>query len=184
MTPTPRIIQSINTLRSGRFTTLRDLFSPISKRGKHINIYPISLGGSFIIGISDGKETGSNFREWRFQTTNENIRGCYFEVWLKYEKENCFLERSYLHLYKTTEPENENEYVLLHCDASEPDGTEHAIYKQSPHLHIEVAPYPLKKAHIALYNGRIGEVLKNIGSFNDALRESIQMINSQILLFE
>ncbi len=184
MTPTPRIIEKLDNLRSVRYTVLRDIFSPICKKKNNINVYSPVLGGSFILGISDGKESGSNFREWRFQTINDSIRGCYFEVWINYKKDNYFLERSYLHLYKFNESESEDEYVLLHCDASEPDNSEHSIYKQSPHLHIEVAPYPLKKAHIALYNGRLKEVLKDLNSFNTALRETIQMINSQIIIFE
>jgi hypothetical protein len=75
----------------------------------------------------------------------------------------------------------ESEYILLHCDASEPDSSPHSKYKQSPHIHVEVAQQPIPKAHIALYNGRISEVLKSRAAFNSALVDSIGMLNSQIL---
>lgn len=40
---------------------------------------------------------------------------------------------------------------------------------------------PIPRAHIALYNGRTAEVLKDLNNFDKALNETIQMIDSQIL---
>jgi hypothetical protein len=135
-----------------------------------------------IFGISDGYETGVNFTEWRFKTLCENIKGNYHEIWINHGNGNYFLYRSYFHLYKVSESDKtEAEYILLHCDASEPDDTPHSIYKQSPHIHIEVAENPVPKMHFALYNGRVKETLKGIDSFNQALKESIEMINDQVM---
>lgn len=182
MTPVPRIIELIDTLNSKRNSDLLNIFSTIAFRRKNINVYSRSLGGNLIFSISDGKETGTNFTDWRFQTISENINGSYYEIWTSLGKGSYFLDRSYFHLYSLDEQQlTESEYVLLHCDASEPDDTPHCSYKQSPHLHIEVAQHPIPKAHLALYNGRIKEVLKDLNAFNSALKETIEMLSSQIL---
>ncbi|MCW3089815.1 MAG: hypothetical protein JWP81_884 [Ferruginibacter sp.] len=83
-----------------------------------------------------------------------------------------FLDKSYFHLYTYNNDLKEFEYILLHCDTSEPNDTPHSIYKKSPHLHIEVAEHPIPKAHFALYNGRVAEVLRNIKAYNIALSET------------
>lgn len=182
MIPKPRVIDTIDYLRSGRTQNLLDIFSKVSYRNRSINIKELSIGGSIIYGIVDGATTGQNFRSWRFQTTADGIVAHYHEIWTTLGKDKYFLDRSYFHLY-TLDEENslEKEYVLLHCDASEPDDSPHCSYKQSPHLHIEVAAHPIPKAHFALYNGRTIEVLKNTSSFNQALAESVEMLDSQVL---
>jgi len=182
MTQVARIIESIDNLQKVRRTDLLNIFSTVAERKKNININSHSIGGSLIFGISDGREPGQNFTSWRFQTTSQNITANYHEIWNNFGKGRYFLERSYFHLYTLVEEDFvEDEYILLHCDASEPDDTPHGIYKQSPHLHIEVAKDPICKAHLALYNGRVNEVLKSRSSFNQALKDSVEMLNSQIL---
>jgi hypothetical protein len=182
MTPVPRIIETIDNLQKSRNADLIKIFSTIAYRKKAINVQNFSISGSLIFGISDSRETGQNFRDWRFQTISENIKANYHEVWINQGRNKYFLERSYFHLYTVVEEDlSEGEYILLHCDASEPGTTPHSIYKQSPHIHIEVAEQPIPKAHFALYNGRLAEVLKNRASFNSALLDSITMLNSQIL---
>lgn len=182
MTPVPRIIDTIQNLSTRRKSQLIDIFSTVSFKKRNINVFNPSLGGSLIFSISDGKENGSNFKDWRFQTISESITAGYHEVWRNLGKEKYFLERSYFHLYMFDEEEQiESEYVLLHCDASEPNNTEHCEYKQSPHLHFEKAQYPIPKAHIALYNGRVHEVLSSLVAFNSALSDAIKMLETQIL---
>ena len=182
MTPVARVIESLTTLKTARKDQLRNIFASIASRGKNIQIHDRSSSGDLIYSIADGFETGIDYSEWRFQTICENIKASYYEVWTNHGKGNYFLVRSYFHLYLlSTEDMKMSEYILLHCDASEPDSGKHAMYKQSPHIHIEVAPNPLPKAHFALYNGRIKEILKGINSFNQALKESIDMLNDQVL---
>lgn len=182
MTPVPRIIETIDNLQKSRQSDLLNIFSSIAFRKKNIIVSSFSVTGNLIFGISDGRETGQNFREWRFQTISESIKASYHEIWFNHGKGKYFLDRSYFHLYTLKHEDiTENEYLLLHCDASEPDNTPHAKYKQSPHIHVEVAQQPIPRAHIALYNGRLTEVLRSRTSFNAALSESIQMLNSQIL---
>lgn len=163
-----------------RIDSIRSILSRISSRS--INVNQLSLGGRLIFAVSSGHERGVNFTEWRLITKIESITASYYEIWDDHGKGKYYLDRSYFHLYKldSTE-EDESEYVLLHCDASEPLGIPHSAYKQSPHIHIKAAPNPLPKAHIALYNNRADEILQTIDSFDKALNESIQLFDSQIL---
>ncbi len=182
MTATPRIVESIDNLQKLRREDLVKIFSTIAHRQKNISVNNFSVTGNLVFGISDARQTGQNFRDWRFQTISQNITANYHEIWYNLGKGKYFLERSYFHLYTIVEEElKENEYILLHCDASEPDNSPHSLYKQSPHIHVEVAEQPIPKAHIALYNGRLAEVLKSRATYNAALKESIEMLNSQIL---
>lgn len=182
MIPVPRIVETIDKLQKSRNADLVKIFSTIAYRKRNINVRSFSVSGSLILGISDGLETGQNYRDWRFQTISENIKANYHEVWVNQGRGKYFLDRSYFHLYKVIEEGlTESEYILLHCDASEPMTTPHSVYKQSPHIHVEVAEQPIPKAHFALYNGRLVEVLKNRASFDAALLDSIAMLNSQIL---
>ena len=180
ITQKPRIINSLYDLKRDRNTQLLTIFSLIAKRGTKVNVFDRSVAGSLIFGISDGHQNGSDYTAWRFQTLSVNLKANYHEVWASSGKDRYYLVRSYFHLYRF-DGEQEKEYILLHCDASEPDDAPHSIYKQSPHLHIECAEHPVPKAHFALYNGRVGQVLKNIINFDAALNETILMFKSQVL---
>jgi hypothetical protein len=179
MPPVPRIVYDIGPLLNHRRDELSRIFLAISANSRRINFVNASLSGSIICGFNDSLDPGSQFRNWRFKTICDDINANYFEIWKQSTRNQYFLERSYLQLYKKTS-DAEYEYFHLHCDASEPDDTPHAKYKQSLHIHVEAAEHPIPRAHIALYNGRL-EFLRNITSFNAALSESVLMIKSQLL---
>lgn len=182
MTPVPRILESIDKLQRSRTNDFINIFSTIAHRNRNIQVMNFSIRGNLIFAIADAWESGQNFTDWRFQTISKNIRASYHEIWNDHGKGKYFLERSYFHLYILVEEDfKEEEYILLHCDASEPAASIHSIYKQSPHIHVKAAPHPIPKAHIALYNSCLPEVLKSRTSFNRALSESISMLNSEIL---
>ena len=124
-----------------------------------------------------------SYKDWRFPTNVDGILANYFEEWTRdYEggQEFWYLELAYLHLYRTdavnkTAPE----YILLHCEPNWNE--EHAIYKQSPHIHIEDAPHPWPKAHIALNVGYLGQVLRDASSLTKALEVAVIMLKNQVL---
>jgi hypothetical protein len=182
MSPVTRIIESISSLQQSRSSELLEIFSTIAYQKKRINVNNTSVGRNIIYGIADGRENGRDFSAWRFKTISESIVANYSEVWVNFQKDRYFLERSYFHLYSISEDTfSESEYILLHSDASEPNDTPHCLYKQGPHLHFEVAPPPIPRAHIALYNGRLDQILKNKANFDSALEQTIKMLDSQIL---
>ena len=178
----PRIKQSLNDLRMYRTKSIIDLLYNISKRQKKIIINQVSVNKSSIWGASDIMEIGSDYKSWRFKTNVENFYGMYYEQWLPYEFDIYYLDRIYLHIYKTNVTELRSiEYLLLHCDANEPDEAPHAVYKQSPHLHFAFAEQPIPHSHIALNNGNLMETLHSIDSLHIALKHAINMIETQVL---
>lgn len=182
MSLTPRIKEKLTWLKQNRSAELIHLFNEAALLGKKIQVNFKSISGTVLIGLSDKVESGNDFNSWRFKTSAKNYSAMYHERWILDKKDVYFLERAYFHLYKNdSETLVEKEYILLHCDASEPIGTPHSEYKQSPHLHIECAEHPIPKAHIALFNGQTEEVLSDLKSFNQAIAHSMSMINSQII---
>jgi hypothetical protein len=183
MTHVPRIKVPISDLNGERLTYLRTLFSGIAKRGNNIVVNQKSIGGhSYILGISDSYETGSDYLEWRFKTTKENYFGLYYERWKPFESDIYFLDRVYFHLTRyDSDSRQEKEYLLLHCDASEPDDTPHSLYKRSPHLHISVAEHPLPHSHIALNINSLPIIYKSLDSLQIAINDAITMIREEVI---
>ncbi|WP_069660765.1 hypothetical protein [Arcticibacter eurypsychrophilus] len=184
MAHTPRITSSINDLNALRGSQIINLLKGVASRGNKIFCNNRSIGGrAFVISVSDSVETGNEFTTWRFKTYVSQFHAMYYEKWIPLENDIYFLERAYLHIYKTKQTKfEEEEYILLHCDVSEPDDAEHAKYKQSPHLHIKSAEHPLPHAHIALNNCDLNTTLSSLDNLNIALQKSIEMIDNQVLL--
>lgn len=130
-----------------------------------------------------GTNPQGSHKDLRFPTNVDGITANYFEQWVRFYKEEeefWYLELAYLHLYKTDRlNKTAPEYLLLHCDPNE--RREHAKYKQSPHLHIEVAPPPWPKAHIALNVGYLEPLLQDASSLTANLFLAIEMLKDQIL---
>jgi hypothetical protein len=107
----------------------------------------------------------------------------YFERWrITLLRDAAFLDRAYLSLYrKGLDIDVEDEVLALHCDPNEPDGAEHAVYKQGPHLHLMKAEFPGPDAHIALNLCDLHEVLHSVESFTKAFHSAVVMIRDQIL---
>lgn len=179
----PRITSSIDDLNTSRGSQIVDLLKTVANKGNKIVCNNRSIGGrSFIIAVSDTTETGTDFSTWRFKTYIPQFHAMYYESWIPFEDEIYFLQRAYFHLYKTKQYKlEEEEYILLHCDVSEPDDSNHSKYKQSPHLHIKSAEQPLPHAHIALNNCDLQFTLSSLDNLNNALRKSIEMIDDQVL---
>jgi hypothetical protein len=184
MAPIPRITQSINDLNAARGRQIISLLKGVANRGDKISFNNRSIGGrAFIIAVSDAAETGNEFTSWRFKTYVDHYHAMYHEIWIPLHEDIYFLERAYFHLYKTQKSKlEEEEYILLHCDVSEPDDSPHAKYKQSPHLHIKSAEQPLPHAHFALNNCDLEFTLSSLENLNNALTNAIQMIDHQVLL--
>ena len=183
-TPTPRIVKAIIDLNASRGTQIISLLKGVANRGNKIAFNNRSIGGrAFVIAISDTTETGNEFASWRFKTYVNDFHAMYHEIWRPLQNDEYFLERAYFHIYKTKQSKlEEEEYILLHCDASEPDDSPHSRYKQSPHLHIKSAEQPLPHAHFALNNCDLSNTLSSIDNLHVALENAIEMIDNQVLL--
>jgi hypothetical protein len=90
------------------------------------------------------------------------------------------LSQLYLTFYKKENPEIERELLALHCEPEELRASV-AAYKRGPHVHISIAEYPLKDAHIALARGHLDEVLANTSNLMESLQLSILMLRDEVV---
>jgi len=124
----------------------------------------------------------SNTEDKKFLTMR-GVYASYREIWKRFysdKNEYWYMESAYLHFYQIDKDAEEyKEYLLLHCDPNE--SREHKIYKQSPHLHLEFAPYPWNKAHIALNIGYLEPMLADASSLTNVFGGAIIMLKDQIL---
>ncbi len=114
------------------------------------------------------------------------MRGSYFEQWLPVDErqKRYYIDSAYLHLYRRPEAigrAEEFEILGLHCDPNEPGHTEHARYKQGPHLHVSTSEQPMPRSHIALNLGNLVETLGSIDQLSVAWQTAIKMLEDQVL---
>ena len=163
---------------------IRKLLAPLShqslKDGPAWNFAP-GPRATKVIAVHDGQR-GTHYREWSFPTVVKDLRSSYFEMWREAKRGRWYLHCAYLTLILVDRINfTKQDYFCLHCDPYESDDAAHAIYKQSPHVHIERAEAPLPKAHIPLTLGHKEYVLSSIENFNDIFKQAIQMIRHEIL---
>lgn len=177
----PRIVTTVDAL-SSRGQVVRQILKEISSKPTGPAWKPRSTGREYIIGAHSGSPTQSDYRSWRFPTIVTEINAMYFELWKITSRENAFLDRAYLSLYrKGVNFDPEDEILALHCDPNEPDIAEHAVYKQGPHLHLIKPEFPGPHAHIALNRCHLPEVLHSVESFTSAFHSAVVMIRDQVL---
>ncbi len=180
MAPVPRIKDKIKNL-GGRYKIVNRLISPIAKRGNGVIIIPKSFGYTYILGASDSYEQGNDYLKWRFRTNIDGFYGQYYERWNQYDSDTYYLDRIYFHIIRYNNVKRiEEDYVLLHCDSSEPDSSANSKYKKSPHLHICCAEQPLPHSHIALTEN-VSEIYKSLDNLDQAVQNAVQLLMAEIL---
>ena len=164
---------------SGRGTNVVGMLKPLC-RSPHGPAYSIKQGegGKKIIATHEGSPVLSDFTCWRFATKSRGYWAGYYEIWsLVPGTNNTFeLEKAYLTVYR-----GESEFVCLHCDPAESGIGKKIEYKQSPHLHVEVAESPVHKAHISICVGNNAAVLADIGNLTRTFERGIEMIKLEIM---
>lgn len=183
----PRVKLTIKDLAS-RGSRIRELLAPLVNSPRTLFFQPKSKFGDYIIGTHEGSPSTSLYSDWRFRTIAPGFRAMYYEWWKMSEEDKeewWYLYRAYLHIYKLDAAQTEeSEYLLLHCDPSEPDGSRHAKYKQGPHLHIHAVSDPrdpLPRAHVALNAGHLDAVLVSADSLTAAIKMSVSMLREEVL---
>jgi len=178
-----RRIEVADQVLFSRGQEIRRLLSPISKLrdGPAYKLYP-SRRREVVFAAHDGSPPTPHFNEWRFATTHNGFRAAYYEKWFNETANLYYLDRAYLHIYRTDLiKQREEEFLLLHCDPNEPDDANHSLYKRGPHLHISIAEQPIPHSHIALCLSNLEDVLDSVETLMKALEWSILMIQEQFL---
>ena len=179
-----RIEMSIRELRS-RGHYVKTLLKPITLNPTRLAWKPYS-GRSrtdvFVLGFYEGREPNGDYTKWRFSTVISGFRAMYYERWLSKdtnEDEVWYLERAYLHLYRTIiHTRQEEQFLCLHCDPNEPASSPHAKYKQVPHLHIRAyKAAPFDHAHLALSS----TPSETVDVFSAELKWAVQMLRDEVL---
>lgn len=107
----------------------------------------------------------------------------YYEIWMPVGTgESYALERAYLHLYiKRDLQDQELQALSLHCDPLLAKSEPSYAYKRGPHLHVGGATPSIDRAHLSLCVGDASLGGNNVGSLMAKLRQSIDMVASELL---
>ncbi|MBD2122404.1 hypothetical protein [Trichocoleus sp. FACHB-262] len=185
--------KNLDQLIREREEIVKEVVKPLASKPNELYVEREQSTSLYIISIRDKVKYPGGYRSHRFNTIAPGLVAGYFEMWRRAieEKENApneyfYLDRAYLHFYLPKKKENtEEEFFLLHCDPN--DDGQHAIYKQSLHLHIEChdAPSPhcnvWPRSHIALNVGMQDQILASVESLTEALRAAVSMLKNQVL---
>lgn len=165
-----------------RVGAIQKLLRPISRVASGPSVRnPVASVSEFVLATFDGPSpANSDYREWRFKTNVDNVRGQYFERWARSGRSEVYLFQAYLHFFRLV-GDDEKEVLCLHCDPSESDSAAHAKYKQGPHLHMTFVGPAYKHSHVALADGFVNEVLNSLDSLTAAQTRAIEMIRAQLL---
>ena len=161
------------------------VLSPLVERPESLYVIPRTVNREefVFVAVPKGTNAQGDYTDKKFRTVSPELYATYHERWFRFyeEKEEFwYLERAYLHFYQIDRPSrSSSEFLLLHCDPNET--REHALYKQSPHLHIVTAPDPWPHAHIALNVGYLEPMLKDASSLTRTFGAMVVMIKEQIL---
>lgn len=137
-----------------------------------------------VIGVNQGHYRIGSYNNWRVNLREYPVSIGYFEVW-RHEKDRrhrvrYLLLSAYFHVYLAHTAEEEREMIFLHCDPQEQQDNEHFRYKVAPHIHIEIAGDPWRRAHIPLCDGWQEEVLASLDSLDKAFTRGIKFIINEI----
>jgi hypothetical protein len=185
----PRLKVASNYIYSKRVLKISQLLIPLIKKAHRLNCKKVPGGNQQIIGVYDGATPSDiSYRDWRFKTKHDDLRGNYYEIWKPNDvkQDEWYLFRAYLTIYKIerisiTEIMERN-IIALHCDPDEGEREPHAKYKQGPHLHILAADDPLPHAHISLNNPKyLGPAFTSFDSFCHYLDDALEFVESQII---
>lgn len=165
-----------------RGSAIQKLLRPVCRvpTGPSWRFVGASTSEVILAAFEGSSPANSDYREWRFRTPVERVRGQYFERWTRSGTSGVYLFQAYLHFFRLN-GEDEKEVLLLHCDPSEHDSAAHAKYKQGPHLHLSFVGAAYKHSHVALADGFLNEVLNSIDSLTAAQTRAIEMIRGQLL---
>lgn len=181
---TYKVCLQIRELRE-RQASVRKILMPLVEHPQNLFVIPRSLNKEVfeLVAVPKGTTPEGDSNNWKFRTKSPDLYATYSERWFRFyqgKEEHWYLERAYLHFYQLDHStKSSSEFLLLHCDPNET--REHALYKQSPHLHIVTAPDPWPHAHIALNIGYLEFMLRDASSLTEAFASVVLMLKEQVL---
>ena len=165
---------------------VQEILEPLRPLDKKHRVKPAACGVAHarafevIIAAHDGKQP-AEYEKWSMSTNSSALSAAYHEHWAKDSaSKKWHLDKSYLTIFVKTRPDP-TPVLCVHCDPNEPDDRAHYAYKCVPHVHLEAAPSPYPKMHIALYRCCTKKILSSLPAFDAALHDAMLMLRDELL---
>ena len=148
------------------------------------------------IALHQGQRTGPSYEEYRVSLPGVRLSVAYYEIWRyvgamrgkKSRKSRSLsgsdyyqLEKAYLHIFAPKPSGDEERVFFFHCDPQESRESKHYRYKAAPHIHLEIAGEPWRKAHVPLCDGWQRQVLQNLNTLDAAIARTVDFIADQVV---
>jgi len=148
------------------------------------------------IALHQGQRAGLPYEEYRISLVGVRLSVAYYEIWQyvgalggkRRRKSNSLngsdyylLKKAYLHIFAPEPSGQEVKVLFFHCDPQEPRGSKHFRYKAAPHLHLEIAGDPWRRAHVPLCDGWQHQVLENLDTLDAAIARAVDFIADQVI---
>ncbi len=184
-----------SNLTKRRATVVRELLQPLvtspdaNRSTGYIQCQKATTANRrrYILAGHSGVTPGTHYQDWRFSTYRRDFRCAYHEIWESADERLRIYElyRAYFTLFRVPRRQpKEDDLLALHCDPMIKDSDPHAFYKRGPHLHVIFAGYPLSRAHFALNQVYLSDILESIESLSFALAVAINMLKEQVLTLD
>ena len=194
MTRNNSLVVPIGHLLSDRIGEVEKLLRPLrsSDKWKVCDKLEVRSIGT-IFASRDELDREKDYRERRLKTDlMPAIWFGYFEIWAPEQKgKYARLQRCYLHMYvRIRKSESLKPLMFLHSDpdfelsdnSQADEQLRHQCrHKQGPHLHVEIADYPLQKCHFPLNLGHLDSVLCSVTALTSAMSETVEIIRYEVL---
>jgi hypothetical protein len=186
----------VSHIQRRRITDVEVMLRPL-RRPKKFKVceYLEDRNIGYIFSSLDEKDYTRRYSERRLKTDLiPEIWFQYFEIWKPIDKgTHVILSQCCLHLFltdvatKTLKP-----LVFLHCDptfgsdfSDEERKNEQKMrqcrHKQGPHIHIELAPYPIPRCHFPLNLGHLDGVLASVADLTMAMSAAAEILHYEVL---
>ncbi len=153
-----------------------------SNRDVGCDIKKGKFDGGRIVAAHDGGGILSA-EKWIFRTSVPDVWADYYELWLPFgNSKRLALQKAYLHLYRPGEERGSlREFVCVHCDPQEDEGSPSGRYKKGPHLHVRAAEKPLPKSRFPLNLGHLNQILESVDALTTAMGDAVQVLADEVL---
>ena len=162
---------------------IRQMLRPLASSTHAPTVRPFSTQGAIVLGASQGKSRGQEYRSWRFLTRAARIRASYHELWRETKTSSEYsLVQMYLALYEVDQVrDQEHKLLALHSDPEMVADSAENKYKRGPHLHVMSVPEGFHRAHLALELSSLDTILDSCAALSKSMTQLVVMLSDEVL---
>ena len=152
-------------------------------------------GGFLVIASNDDVGKGGDYRDWRLRSFVDDFWFQYHELWqfTSPAQKEVRLYRAYLSIFRKSDQQNLDEFVLIHCDPfDKPDDQDERSleekeltckHKRGPHLHLmKTHDATIPHSHFPLNLGHLDDALSTAEKLTNEIRRAIEVIRHEVLV--